>query len=193
VRLRLCLVGGFTLIEVLVAVFVLAVGIVGAAATQVAALRTRQQSSLMSNAVQLASALADRMRANAGPMHAGDADNPYLGLRYDAALDGAPPRAAALCYAGTGCSSAQLAKFDVYELKQALHADFPGGRVLVCRDARMWDAGRSALSWDCTGAAGAPIVIKLGWRGKEHDGSDATDRAGQFAPSVAIVLPGAFE
>jgi type IV pilus modification protein PilV len=83
VRLRFA--GGFTLLEVLVAVFVLAIGILGAAATQLAALRTRHQSSLMSNGVRLASALADSMRANRAPMRAGDAGNPYLQLDYDAA------------------------------------------------------------------------------------------------------------
>jgi type IV pilus assembly protein PilV len=184
------LVGGFTLVEVLVAVFVLAIGIVGAAGAQMAALRTRHQSSLMSNGVQLASGLADRMRANAEQMRAGDALNPYAALRYDAALDGAPQRPAQLCYAGARCASAQLADFDAYEIKQALYSGFPGGRVLVCRDSRVWDAGRAALGWACAGAAEAPLVIKLGWRSKQPDGSDAVDRAREFAPSVAIVLRG---
>jgi type IV pilus assembly protein PilV len=184
------LVGGFTLIEVLVAVFVLAVGILGAAGTQLAALRTRHQSSLMSNGVQLASGLADRMRANVGQMRAGDDLNLYLQLRYDAALEGPPQAANPLCFAGAACSSAELANFDAYELKQALRTGFPGGRVLVCRDAHMWEAGRNALGWACTAAANAPIVIKLGWRGKQHDGADALDGAREFAPSVAMVVAG---
>ena len=181
-------VGGFTLIEVLVAVLVLAIGVVGAAGTQLAALRTRQQSALLSGAVQLASGLADRMRANAGQMRGGDEANPYLQTRYDAAADGAPPPANPMCDANASCSNAQLALFDIYELKQALHAGFPGGRVVVCRDARPWDAGRGALAWACAGAAGAPVVIKLGWRGKQHDGTAALDGAQEFAPSVAIVV-----
>jgi type IV pilus assembly protein PilV len=182
--------GGFTLLEVLVAVFVLAIGVLGAAATQLAALRTRHQSSLMSNGVQLASALADSMRANLEPMRAGDAANPYLQLNYDAS-DGLPQLAGPLCHAGAGCAAAQLAAAEVHQLKQALYAGFPGGRVLVCRDSQVWDAGRGALRWACGGGPQAPIAIKLGWRGKEHDGSAAHDRAGEFAPSVAIALPGA--
>ena len=191
VRLRFA--GGFTLLEVLVAVFVLAVGILGASATQLAALRTRHQSSLMSNGVQLASALADSMRGNLEQMRGADAVNPYLQLDYDAATDGAPPPAAAPCLAGAGCSAAQLAEAELYQIKYALHAGFPGGRVAVCRDSQAWDAARSALRWACGGGSGAPIVIKLGWRGKETDGSDARDGAGDFAPSVAIALPGAVE
>ena len=190
VRLRFA--GGFTLLEVLVAVFVLAVGVLGAAATQLAALRTRHQSSLMSNGVQLASALADSMRANRAPMRAGDTGNPYLQLHYDAASDGAPAPGPQ-CLPGAGCSPLQLADAELYQLKQSLHAAFPGGRVVVCRDSQVWDAARGALRWACGGAHQAPIVIKIGWRGKETDGSDAHDRNGEFAPSVAIAMPGAAE
>lgn len=189
VRSRLA--GGFTLLEVLVAVFVLAVGILGAAAAQLAALRTRHQSGLMSNGVQLAGALADSMRANLAPMRAGDAANPYLQLQYDAATDGVPQPSGPQCTPGAGCSVTQLADSELYQLKLALHAGFPGGRVRVCRDSQVWDAGRRALRWACDGGSAAPIVIKLGWRGKEIDGGDARDSAGDFAPSVAIAMPGA--
>lgn len=189
--MRLRLSGGFTLLEVLVAVFVLAVGVLGAAATQLSALRTRHQSSLMSTGVQLASSLADSMRANLETMRAGDAANPYLQLNYDAAADGPPQPPGSLCHAGAGCAATQLAGADAHHLKQALYDGFPGGRVVVCRDSEVWDAGRGALRWACGGGAQAPVVIKLGWRGKEHDGSAAHDRAGEFAPSVAIALPGA--
>lgn len=188
VRSRLA--GGFTLLEVLVAVFVLAVGILGAAATQLAALRTRHQSGLMSNGVQLAGALADSMRANLAPMRAPDSANPYLQLRYDAATDGAPQPSGPACVAGDGCSAAQLADADLYQLKQALYAGFPGARAVVCRDSQVWDAGRGALRWSCGGGDGAPIVIKLGWRGKQAGTGDAADGAGEFAPSVAIAMPG---
>lgn len=180
--MRLRSAGGFTLLEVLVAVFVLAVGALGAAATQLMALRTRHQSSLMSNGVQLASSLADSMRANPEAMSAADSANPYLQLNYDVA-DGAPPAPGASCFPGSGCSAAQLADAELYQFKQALHAGFPGGRVVVCRDSQVWDGASGALRWTCAGAASAPIVIKVGWR----------DDAANFAPSVAIALPGVIE
>ena len=185
--------GGFTLFEVLVAVFVLALCMVGWAASQGSAMRTRQQSGLMSRGVQLASTLADSMRANLALARGGDADNPYLKLSYDAARDGVPPSVGNPCYAGAACSEQQLAEFEIHEIKQALHSGFPGGRVVVCRDTDVWDAGRGALGWDCDGAPTAPIVIKLGWRGKQTNGAEALDRSGAFAPSLAIVLPGESE
>lgn len=182
-RLRLRSSGGYSLLEVLVAVFVLAIGILGAAATQLTALRTRHQSSLMSNGVQLASSAADSMRVSA------DAGAAFLNLDYDA-TNGAPA-AGPQCLPGAACSAAQMAAAELHLLKQAVHAGFPGGRVVVCRDSQVWDAARGALRWTCGGGAAAPVVIKLGWRGKEADGRDARDGAGQFAPSVAIAVPGA--
>lgn len=178
-------VGGFTLVEVLVAVLLLAIGVIGAAGAQVAALRTRHGSALMSDGVQLASSLADRMRANTAQMQRGDGVNPYLQLRYNVAA-GAPAVPATLCYHAPGCSSEQIAQFDAYELAAALHAGFPGGRVAVCRDATVWDTARARLSWDCAAAADAPLVIKLGWHARRDAG--AAEPPDQAAPQVAIVV-----
>ena len=155
-------IAGFTLIEVLVAVLLVAIGILGAAGAQVAALRTRQGTGLMSGGVQLASALADQLRATArrqaGPV------NPYLPLSYDADSEGAPVPPGFACFAGSACTAAQMAAFDVHEAKLALYSRFPGGRIVVCRDAAVWAQSERALSWECAGDASAPVVIKLGWR-----------------------------
>lgn len=173
--------GGFTLVEVLVALFVLAVGIVGASAAQVAAQRARHQAALMSAGVALAAGLADRMRANRVVMALADGANPYLQLDYDAGAGPAPTPAVA-CYGSADCSPAQMAAFDVYETMEALRTGFPRGRIVVCRDGSPWDAAHAALAWSCDGAAGAPVVVKLGWRGNEASGASA--------PSVALVVPG---
>ena len=180
-------VGGFSLIEVLVAVLVLAIGALGAARAQVAALQTRHNTALMSSAVQLAGSLADRMRANASEVQGGDAFNPYLLLAYDALADGAPVPPERLCFGGAECNGAQMAAFDMYEMTEALHAGFPGARVVVCRDAAVVAEGRGVLAWDCAGGAGAPIVIKLGWRTK----GDKPEDEASFAPAVAVVARGA--
>ena len=185
--MRLRTVTGFTLIEVLVAVFVLAIGLIGGMAAQTTALRTRHATAQLSDGVQLASAFADRMRANATQMQGADGANRYLQVHYQGS-SGAPAAPATLCYAGAACSSEQLADVDIYELKQALHRAFPGGRAVVCRDATMWDSTRGALSWDCNGGAAAPVVIKLGWRSRLPDGRPAMDTAGELPPQLAIVV-----
>ncbi len=169
---------GFSLIEVLVAVFVLAIGVLGTAGSQLAASQTRQHTGLMSAGVHLASSLADRMRANAQQMQGGG--GPYL-FDYDA-LDGPPSAPGALCFAGAACGSGAMAAFDIYEVQKAVHAGFPGGRVKVCRDV---SGGK--LSWQCGGGAGAPLVIKLGWRTR----SDQPGEESAFVPFMTILAGGA--
>jgi type IV pilus assembly protein PilV len=180
-------VAGFTLLEVLVAIFVLALGVIGAAGMQLTALRTRQQSALLSDAVQLASAMADKMRANVGQMKHADGANPYLNLDYDGTA--APAAPAMLCFSpAANCDSGQLAQFDIYESEQQISTRLPGGRLVICRDAQVWDPARRALTWACGGGAGAPIVIKLGWQAKNPDGSASLDLGNFAAPAVAITL-----
>ena len=153
--------GGFTLIEVLVALFVLALGVAGAASTQLSSARLRQQAALESEAVQLAASLGARMRVNAAQMALPDASNSYLGFDYDAA-GGEPDAPPAECF-GTSCNPAQLAAFDLYEAARIVHGAFPGGRIAVCRDAAGWNAASTSFEWTCSGGLGAPVVVKLGW------------------------------
>ena len=112
--------GGFSLIEVLAAVLVLAIGVLGAARAQLAAQQTRHQTALVSAGVQLAGSLADRMRANARHMQGGDALNAYLQLDYDALATGAPSPPGTLCFAAADCSDAHMAAFDIYDITAAL-------------------------------------------------------------------------
>jgi len=180
---------GFSLLEVLVAVAVLAIGIAGGAAMQLAALRTRHQSALLAQATQLATGLAERMRANAAQLSLPDGTNPYLTLDYDALAEPNPAPPQPLCYAlGANCASGQLAWFDLYELKTLVRDRLPGGRAVVCRDAGMWQGGQ--LRWACSGGADAPLVVKVGWRGKNPDGTPRRDDTGHYAPGVAILVGG---
>jgi type IV pilus assembly protein PilV len=173
---------GFTLIEVLVALFVLAIGILGASATQVAAQRTRHGAALAADGTRLAASLAERMRANPAAMAAPDSANPYL-FEHDAAMD-AGPSWSAPCFDAANCNPMQLAQFDIDDTVEALRAHFPRGRIAVCRDSTVWDAAAGALAWDCEAGAGAPLVIKLGW------GDNGADAPASPAPRVALVVPG---
>lgn len=173
---------GFTLIEVLVAVLVLAVGLIGGTAMQLHAMRARQESALLSSAVQIATGMADRMRANAAQV-----PGVYLGLDYDAHTEPVPAPPGSACMAAA-CDGAALAQFDLYELKRQVRAMLPAGRARVCRDADMWSGGK--LRWECSGDPSAPVVVKIGWRGKNPDGTPAADAAGTYAPGVAIGVAG---
>jgi type IV pilus assembly protein PilV len=166
---------GFTLVEVLVALFVVALGVAGAATVQTLAVRAAGEAARLSDGVQLASSLAQRMRANPVAMALPDAANPYL--QFDAA-PGALPPAPASCYGGANCNPAQMADFDLGETAAALANRFPGGRMRVCRDDQPPSAA-GLMSWSCSGSPGAPVTVKLGWRAE----SGAPD-----APSVFLAL-----
>jgi type IV pilus assembly protein PilV len=153
---------GFTLLEVLVALFVVALGVVGAAGVQAMAVRAAGEAARLSNGMQLAASLAQRMRANPVAMALPDAANPYL--QFDQAA-GAAPESASACLGAANCSAEELARFDVYETGAALASRFPGGRMRVCRDDQDPDAA-GLLAWSCTGGLDAPVTIKLGWRGR---------------------------
>lgn len=173
--------GGYSLVEVLVAMFVLAVGVLGAAATQAVALRMRHDSDLMSAAVRLGTTLGERMRAN--PSAASD----YL-FEFDAAAGEQPSPPSVQCFTGVSCTSSQLAAFDIHEVSLALASAFPAGRIRVCRDAQPWNPSRKVLQWECAAAAGAPVVVKIGWRERWAAAGDASARTD--APRVALPQPG---
>ncbi|GGI54358.1 hypothetical protein GCM10011430_15320 [Oxalicibacterium solurbis] len=182
---------GFSLIEVLVAVFVLAVGVIGAAGMQLAALRTAQQSSFQTHALHLATEMADYMRANVGQMRRIDAVNPYLRVDYRASGVAASPASSVNCYGiDAQCDEDELAQFEIAEWLRRLAAALPGARTRICRDAAPWDKGGQRFRWECTAAQGhaiASIVIKIGWRERHADGR-LLHEDGSDAPGIALLV-----
>jgi type IV pilus assembly protein PilV len=179
---------GFTLIEVLVSIFVLSLGVIGVAGMQLSALRASQQSAFQTVALQLAAEMADGMRANVGQMILADAANPFLQIDYRAGPAQASP--GARCDA-TDCTPAELAAFDIHNFLSGVREALPGGRARVCRDAVPWDDAAKALAWACRGGDGAPIVIKLGWQAKNPYGSvtgPAGAIDGEAPPAVALTV-----
>lgn len=175
---------GFTLIEVLIALLVLAIGALGAGSLILQARRAGQQSSLMSAAVHLATMAADAMRANAFASAAADGDNPYLQLDYDVLANG-PPGDAAGCSV-MACDSTALAAADLAMLRRSLFDHFPLGRIKICRDGAAFDHTANTLRWQCDGASGVPAVIKIGWRQRVAESGAA---AGDAPVMLALPLP----
>jgi type IV pilus assembly protein PilV len=185
---------GFSMIEVLIAIFVLVIGVIGAAGLQMAALRSTQQAAFQTVALQLASELADKMRANDQAMRVmkdGKAANPFIGIDY-AAKD-TPTSPNVFCYGDmANCNAADLAAFDIYEWQSRLRAVLPSARAVVCRDSTPWSDGTDNYRWDCDSAdaANAAVVIKIGWQSKNPDGSLIRDSATEktFAPGLALAV-----
>lgn len=175
---------GFSMVEVMVSILVLTVGVLGAAGMQLGALRTSQQSGLQTSALHLAGDLADRIRANIDQMGLEDGLNPYLGVEVAGAAGAGVPGS---CYT-MACNGMQLAAFDLDDWQRRLSTSLPGARAVICRDSAPWDSARRALRWSCDEEDGAAVVIKIGWHGKNPDGSAVVDAKGDVAPALVLVV-----
>ncbi|MDY0068184.1 MAG: type IV pilus modification protein PilV [Steroidobacteraceae bacterium] len=104
---------GFSMVEALVALVVLGVGMLGIAGLYVTTLRTSSSAISRMQAVNLASDLGDRIRANrtAGAAYAGDAAENGDGC----------------VGASAACSAQELAAHDLYVWEQQISATLPGG------------------------------------------------------------------
>ena len=113
---------GFTLVEVLVALVVLSIGMLGIAALYLEGLRASRDALVRSQAVALAADMTDRIRANRYiPVGAG---------KYDPALITAA-LVAACETAGSTCTPAQMYANDLYRWQQAAQAALPAGNASV--------------------------------------------------------------
>lgn len=101
---------GFTLIEVLVAILVLAIGLLGLAGLQATSLRNNQSAYNRSQATQLAYDIADRMRAN------------VLGIT---TYTTGTALAVANCKNTSGCSPVEMAANDLFEWNSAISVALP--------------------------------------------------------------------
>ena len=104
---------GFTLLEVLVALVVLSIGLLGLSGLQTTGLRNNYSAFLRSQATLVTSDIVDRMRANRDAARGGD---------YDIAYTGSPT---SISCSGT-CSKTQVAQIDV-ELWRAYVERLPSG------------------------------------------------------------------
>lgn len=115
---------GFTLIEALVALVVLSIGMLGIAGLYLESLRSGRTTILRSEAITLASDLADRIRANRAGAGAYADDVSGVGEYLDACADGT-----------VGCTPAQMAAHDKFEWLDALTTSLPSGAATVDVDA----------------------------------------------------------
>lgn len=104
--------GGFTLLEVLVAMVILAIGLLGVAGLQATSIRNNQSAYLRSQATLMAYDVIDRMRANTTLARAGS---------YSVAL-------------GTSGSGTGMAGIDITEWKTTLDQTLPSGDGSVTVD-----------------------------------------------------------
>ena len=125
---------GFSLIEVLIALIILSVGMLGIAGLYVQSMQAGRTSMFRHNAVTLAGDIADRIRAN-----------PAAGTAYTAAT-GADN---SCVNGGVNCSPAQMAAHDIDLWQELADDSLPNGKVTVTLTPQ--------------GALPPSYEIKVGW------------------------------
>jgi len=138
--------GGYTLIEILVSVLVLAIGLLGLAQLQLFSIQNTHSSHLRSVATSLAYDMADRVRANPAAFQTGGYNNPA------AVQDGS-------CLAA-GCAPGAMAGHDAYEWQFDVGQQLPSGAGVICLDGTPNDGTPAAPACD---GGGQIYAIKVWW------------------------------
>lgn len=136
---------GFTLIEILIAMVVLGIGLLGLAGLQATGLRNSHSAYHRSQATQLAYDMADRMRVNSVGFAAGAYNNGA------ATADN--------CQANA-CTPAQMAGYDIAQWVAELAAQLPGGTGVACIDRTSNDGNWNAPACD---GIGNTYAVKIWW------------------------------
>lgn len=142
---KLCMIAGFTLVEVLVALVILSIGMLGIAGLYVHSMQAGRTSLFRHHAVTLAGDVADRIRAN-----------PRAGAAYAGA--GANNNCVA---GGVNCTIGEMAANDIFLWAQQATDTLPAGTVTV-----VYDNGVSPPTYEITVAWTEPegnlsYVIKI--------------------------------
>lgn len=139
---------GFSLLEVLVALVVLSIGLIGLAGMQSASLRFNNDAYLRSQATTLAYDMADRVRTNAG-----------AAALYDKRWD-QQGRENVGCLGDAGCRPAQMAGDDLFRWDRRVAQLLPLGRSEICPYTDPTTLGCAANPADAT-----DFVIRIHWDG----------------------------
>lgn len=130
------LIAGFTLIEVMVALAVVSIGMLGIASLYTQALGASRTTQYRSQAINLISDMSDRIRGNrlGGPAYALAAGDNNCDLS-----------------GGATCTPAQMAADDLFNWGAQVNALLPGGTWNVARAATTPPTYTITLNWDEVG------------------------------------------
>ncbi len=115
---------GMTLIEVMVALVILSVGLLGLAGLQVQGLRGTSGSNSRVQAIFIINDMAERMHANGVAVNK---DLTYQNVAIDASDCGNAPTD---CSVGNNCNTADMATYENYDVCQAMADNLPYGATL---------------------------------------------------------------
>ncbi len=169
---------GFTLIEILISVLVLALGLLGLAALQANGVKNNQLAYNRSQAVHLAQDMADRIRANPAAVVS------YADINADGNQDYSESpmptgTQVTACTTAAGCTKAELAKTDVLQWRDSILNTLPSGCGSILRGTGT--AVGADVDNGCGGkvpkeiASTTQITISINWDENNDGHVDAGD------------------
>jgi len=143
---------GFTMLEVMISIVILAFGLLGIAGLQAFALKNTHSASMRLTATELANDMIDRMKSN------------HLGVSGDAynRPDAAAYKAGSVDCAVTSCTPADVAQYDLRQWQLRVNGSLPGGVGVVCLDSTPVD-GNDATAPACDGNGAVAYAVKIWW------------------------------
>lgn len=151
---------GFSLLEVLIAIIILSIGMLGAVGMQAAALQSNKEARNQATATTFARELAEKMRGNKSvAIQTTTAANPYL---FDVTLAGtsiSPPTPN--CFTAACSTPKDAATWDVADWQSRAQDALPSPRIKVCFDQDPFDSVGKPR-WACTDD-GDIAVLKMSW------------------------------
>ncbi|MES9945502.1 MAG: type IV pilus modification protein PilV [Candidatus Thiodiazotropha sp.] len=175
---------GMTLIEVLIAAIIVAIGLLGVASLQIAALQGSSNADYRSRAIDYATALSDRMHANLMAV----ADNEYLGSpNCEVGSGPALPNCSMTPTMDSSssvdqCTPQQLAIFDLHQIScgTGIQESLPNGQLQVnCLDA---DSSDTDICSDLS-----RLLIRVSWQHQARVTDLDTDEVDEI---ILTVIPG---
>ncbi|MEW8397892.1 MAG: type IV pilus modification protein PilV, partial [Candidatus Thiodiazotropha sp.] len=174
---------GMTLVEVLIAATVIAVGLLGIASLQVNALQGANDARYRANATDVIASLADRLQANlAGVASYG---NPIPTESCALASDGTLSTIERCAMSPDGpasvvsqCTQAEMAAYDLWEVNCSLQTSIPGAVLSITCPA----PGCATMT---------PMTVNISWQTQNRNPDAATATENFILHDVvATILPG---
>ncbi len=134
---------GFSLLETMIALTVLAIGLLGQARTQMDTITTNQSSYYKLQAAYLANEIVDRLRLNPVGVSAGDYNDASTAMVY---VDNNCKTSS------NGCSVTEVSQVDLYEWMDHVRASIPNGSATLVRQTEFTEQ--------------AVFVITINWNTK---------------------------
>jgi len=182
---------GFTLLEVLIAIVIVSIGLLGVAAMQASTLKNAGSSKYRSAAITLTSDMADRLRANLEGVMDG---NYAVGTGYNrprTALNDAAYVTFDTACRSSGCLPTAMVLDDLATWQERLASSLPRGTGVVCIDSGSLGPASfdgTTIVPQCDGL-GTMFAIKVFWLDNRSETAPDSTTVGAYSVFTTRVSP----